>query len=218
MNRFSQIPLPLSYRTAYDREDFLVAPCNEEAVTWIDAYPGWAHSFLLLIGEEGSGKTHLATVFSKNIYLAKDLTLNNIPVLPEKFVVEDIDENADEDILFHLFNYVLQNGRTALLTAKALPLFKKADLKTRISTVPIVKIHAPDDMLMMSLLYKGFKERQVEIEGDVLEYLLKHLDRSFKAIQDLIEKADRLSLSQKKALTIPLIKQALSEMNAEKLL
>ena len=38
MKSFEQLPLLLSYRKAFGRDDFIVARCNEEAVRWIDRY------------------------------------------------------------------------------------------------------------------------------------------------------------------------------------
>ena len=43
-------------RPALGREDFLVAPCNEAAVAWLDRWPDWPGPALVIHGPPGSGK------------------------------------------------------------------------------------------------------------------------------------------------------------------
>ena len=57
-----QLALDLAFRPAMSREDFLVASSNEEAVRQIDRWPDWSAPTLLIVGPEGSGKSHLAEV------------------------------------------------------------------------------------------------------------------------------------------------------------
>src|SRR5215213_7376283 len=61
MNRQLAFELPL--RPAMGREDFLVAPCNEQAVGLIDRWPRWPAPGVILLGPPGSGKSHLAQVW-----------------------------------------------------------------------------------------------------------------------------------------------------------
>src|SRR5664279_33868 len=63
MNIPRQLLLDLSHRTALGRDDFLVAPSNEAAVKLVDDWPDWPAHAVLLVGPEGSGKSHLATVW-----------------------------------------------------------------------------------------------------------------------------------------------------------
>lgn len=60
-----QLVLDLSLRPAYGREDFLVAPSNEEAEAQVCRWPDWPSHALCLIGPRGSGKTHLAHVWKE---------------------------------------------------------------------------------------------------------------------------------------------------------
>ena len=62
-----QIPLDLKSVPAFGREDFFLSACNEFAVHWIEKWPdGWTpFPALVLYGERGSGKTHLAEVWRK---------------------------------------------------------------------------------------------------------------------------------------------------------
>ncbi len=212
-----QIPISLSYRPAFNREDFLVTSCNKEAVVWIDSYPNWGFHCIIIQGGQGSGKTHLASVFSDQIFQAYHLTIDDIPNLPDKFVLEDIDCITDERILFHLFNDTKEKGKMFLMTTRKIPVWSLPDLKSRLSSIPIIPITAPDDVLIMSILYKSFKDRQIQIDTKVLSYLLRHIERSFYTIQRIVMLADNLSLTQKRRLTIPLIKEAMTQLEEEKL-
>ena len=69
-----QLSLNLSYRTAYGREAFWVAPCNNEAVAWIDRYPDWPVPAVFIYGPAGSGKTHLVHLFTDSVFDGRLLT------------------------------------------------------------------------------------------------------------------------------------------------
>ena len=61
-----QLPLLLENRRLLGREDFLVSPCNIEAVEWIDTYPDWyGVNGVVVFGEKSSGKTHISWLFSE---------------------------------------------------------------------------------------------------------------------------------------------------------
>ena len=60
----------------------------------------------------------------------------------------------------------------------------------------------------MNLMIKLFKDKQIIIQHpEILNFILKRVHRSYEKIFLLIEKIDRLSLEQKRQLTIPLIKE-----------
>ncbi len=208
-----QLPLTFSYRPAYGRHDFLVAPCNVEAVKWIDDYLHWTTPVTLLCGESGSGKSHLAAIFSQTridgAALTNDIALN----LPDlKIVVENVDCVSDEEALFHLYNEVVAHNGHLLMTARQVPQFKLPDLQSRLNAVPKIYISMPDEELIYVVLMKTFQDRGLLIEPKVLEYVVLRLPRSFEALQRVIEQADLLSLSRGQKVTIPLMKKALGQV------
>ena len=218
MAKNSQMALPLSYPSPYYKEDFLMAECYREVFRWLNLYPNWYHHMFLILGDAGSGKTHIAKMFTPHIYKAKDLTFDDIIYMPSLCAVEDIDETGvNETLLFHLYNYTAEKNRKVLMTARAMPLWKLPDLKSRMNIVPTGKISLPDDKTLMMLILKELSERQLDIDSDVIEYVLKHTERSFPAVQSFISNITLLSLAQKHKITIPLAKEALFLSNQEKL-
>ena len=213
-----QLILPFAPRLNFRPEDFFVSPCNQEAFLLVRNDVKWPMKMLCIYGEKGCGKTHLAHFFSDNIIKAKDLTLDDIPLFKSKTVLEDIDEIKDETVLFHAFNYAKENDICLLMTAKGTPFFKLPDLQSRIASVVSVKIHAPDDNLIKSILCKLFSDRQIVVDSDVVGYLLTHMERTYETLRLVVEKVDKLSFEKKKKITIPLLKEALSEIQNERLL
>lgn len=211
----SQLPLPLAHRAAVGRDDFLVATCNEAAVAWLDRWPQWPGPALLLIGDPGCGKSHLAHVFASR---TQALVLSGHPGLvidpPQAMasgralVVDDADNGVDETMLFHLYNLAKEWQRSLLLTCKEPPAcwVGLPDLRSRLMAAPAAVIGAPDDGLMAAILGKLFTDRQIRVGEDVITYLLRHMERSYQAAVSLVEAADRESLAQQRPVTVPLIR------------
>lgn len=215
-NKFVQVPLSLPYRKAFGREDFLMSPCNLEAVRWIDKYPDWPVRALLICGERGSGKTHLASIFSDYHLEASQLDDDFLPPLDvKKVVVENVDNLGSEKALFHLYNHLDATGGALLLTALKTPRFALPDLQSRVNAIPKAIIQMPDEELIYAVLIKSFLDRCISVELPVLDYAVKRITRSFSFVQALVEKADMLSLSSGRKITIPVMKEALYEVNQD---
>ncbi len=212
MSDFVQLPLALSYRKAFGREDFMVAPCNHEAVSWVDKWPNWPMHAVLIYGEAGSGKTHLASIFSEYRLDARELTDDFMPFFQKKIVVEHLDELASEIAFFHLFNFVRDLGGSLLLTARQVPEFTLPDLRSRMMAVPKAPIGMPDEAFVLAVLAHAFEERHILVDESVLSYAVRHMSRSFKTIQRVIVAADELSLSAGRKITIPVMREAIEHV------
>ncbi len=217
-----QLAFDLEHRPALGEDDFLIAPCNAEAVAWIDRFPDWPSQALVISGQIGAGKTHLARVFMAKVHAveisSQTLRNNAAPVLPvaAAVVIEDADALADdivaEEALFHLYNQAKEHNTALLLTAKSpasrWPI-KLADLSSRLRTASSIEISGPDDALLAAILVKLFADRQITIDHAVLDYVVPRIERSFAALQEFVAMADKKALEDKRRVTVPLARAVL---------
>lgn len=201
-----QLPLDLVHAPAHSRDDLVVGASNAAAVALVDRWPDWPSPVVVLAGPAGSGKSHLAAVWSEAAGAARlapgQLGREAVeaaglgPVL-----IDDIDAaQLDETGLFHLINAVRQAGTALMLTSRRFPLawgVRLPDLTSRLKAASIVEIEEPDDDLLAAILTKLFADRQVEVEPHVVQYLVRRIERSLSTAIDVVERLDRAALEQK---------------------
>ena len=205
----TQLVLPLETRSASGRADFIVAPGNQQAVTFIDSWPNWPAPAVALYGPPASGKSHLAAVWAERAgaaILNADALEGVIPDGP--LVVENIGARLAEAPLFAL----LERGAPLLLTAQTPPAAWPAvlpDLKSRANALLAFALWAPDDALLTGLALKLFADRQVQVPEVVVARMILNLERSPAAIRDFVARADAAALAAKRPITLSLIKDLL---------
>lgn len=221
-----QIPLDLGCRHAFERSDFQIGVSNRDAVGWIDRWPDWPAPVLVLQGPAASGKSHLAAVWQDKTGAAtinaEELTSAEAFDLFERgpaLVLDSLDpwlgDPAAERTLFHLYNMLKEEQKTMMITMRMSPSgtdFILPDLASRFRAAPSVSIHAPDDMLLASVLIKLFTDRQLTVNNDVISYILPRMERSFLAAKDVVHRADQKALSEKRGISVPLMRKVLAEM------
>lgn len=225
MNSTSQLILEFDHRPAYSGEDFLVAPNNSEAVGWIDRWPGWPAPALCIFGPPGCGKSHLAEVLrSKSEAVMIPLAELKGPYKPppaQTIIIEDIDTQWHSDCeqgLFHLYNDLANQNGHLLFSAACPPsswTIGLPDLKSRMGAAIVAEITPPDDTLIAAVMVKLFQDRQLRLSGDVITYAVSRMERSFASARRLVELSDKITLSEKKRITIPLIKRVLDQLDNE---
>lgn len=222
-----QLPLDLGFRPALGRADFLIAPCNEAAVAWIDRWPGWPAPALTLWGPAGSGKTHLLEVWrARSQAAAIAPQALNSAALPQllgaaRAAAIDEAERADEEALLHLYNMLAERQGHLLLAAREPPArwaIRLADLRSRLLAAPAVAVEAPDDALLGAVLVKLFADRQLRISEDLIAYLLPRIERSFAAAQAIVAALDEAALADQRAITVRLARDLLNQDRSPDLL
>ncbi|MGB1077630.1 MAG: HdaA/DnaA family protein [Bdellovibrionales bacterium] len=222
-SNISQIPLDLGHREAFGREDFLVAPSNAEAVAWIDRWPDWQSHILVLYGPSASGKSHLSAVWAQktgaSFWTAEDIISEKTLSDKQSLVIDRADlligDIEAETKLFHLYNMAKEQQSSLLMTMAVPPSqlsFCIPDLSSRLRSSQAIGIETPDDALLSAVIVKLFSDRQITISPEVLKYILPRMDRSFDAAKRLVEDADKLALSQKKPISIPIMRQVLGNV------
>ena len=64
--------------------------------------------------------------------------------------------------------------------------------------------------MLLNILMKQFTEKQFVINSeDIFQFILKHANRSYENIHNIVNRLDNLSIEKKRQLTIPLVKEIL---------
>ncbi|WP_422366319.1 HdaA/DnaA family protein [Pelagibius sp.] len=227
MKASRQLALDLGHRPALEREDFFVAPSNELAVAWIDRWPDWPARALAIYGPPGSGKTHLCQVWRRSSGAvpvdAEALAEREPPAILGEInacVVEGVapvlaEAPALMERLLHLYNMVLERGGYLLFSDRepparwACPL---PDLHSRLAGMQAVALGEPDEVLVQAVLVKLFADRQLTVSPDIIQYMTPRIERSLDAARRVVASIDGRALAARRSITVPLVREVLSEL------
>jgi chromosomal replication initiation ATPase DnaA len=217
-----QLILDLPHQASFAREDFLPAASNREAINAIDRWPDWPGGMLLLVGPEGSGKSHLAACWAKTAIAAtvqgENLGEENARASRRggALLIEDADRVGDaEERLFHLVNSALQTDTSVLLTARQGPDawgLKIPDILSRLRLAPVVRLDTPDVELTEAVLFKLFSDRQLQVEPRVVAYIATRIERSLGAARRVVAALDREALAKGRRVTRAMASEIMREI------
>ncbi|MGL3827098.1 DNA replication protein [Candidatus Pelagibacter communis] len=220
MTDLNQLIIKFDYEKNFKDEDFYVSTSNKSVFDTINSWPKWEKNFLNIVGDKYSGKTHLINIFLKkfkgfklNAKSLNDENLNEIKIY-ENIILEDLDENIDEKLIYSLFNIIDIDNKYIIATSQK-PItsidFSLVDLKSRTKNFLIQIIDKPDDELLFALILKNLSDRQISIDEKLINFIIKRIDRSYGNISNFIYKIDELSLKKRKPIDFRLIREVLGD-------
>lgn len=215
-----QLAFVLPHAESLTRDNFLEGPANESALSLIESWPDWPNRVMLLVGPEGSGKSHLAAIWAEQAgarsAAAHALDAAAVPgaLATGALVVEDLKPaEFDERAMFHLLNLAREDAAYILITARIPPSayeIELRDLRSRLRAVPVVSLSPPDDLLFRGLIIKFCADRQMSIDETVVSYLATRIERSYSAARKAVELLDtealRLGRPVTRALAVELLR------------
>jgi DnaA-homolog protein len=84
------------------------------------------------------------------------------------------------------------------------------DLRTRLAAGLVVRLSALDDNELKLALAHHARARGLELNDGVLQYLVTRLTRDMGTLTALLDGLDTLSLAEKRAISIPLLRTLIS--------
>jgi chromosomal replication initiation ATPase DnaA len=199
-----QLAFALPHAESLSRDNFFEGPSNFAGLGLVDSWPEWPNRIMLLLGPEGSGKSHLAAIWAQQagarLTSAHALTAAAVPeaLATGALVIEDLNStDFDERALFHVINLSREHQAFILITARVAPStlqIELHDLRSRLRAVPTVSLLPPDDQLFRALIVKFCADRQLAIDESVVSYLASRIERSFAAARRAVELLDSEAL------------------------
>ena len=193
-----QLALPISPPPEPTLENF-VPGANAELLERLRALAAGerTESVLYLWGEPGSGRSHLLGACAR----------------PGLVVVDDVEllDDAAQVALFNAINAARESGGTVLAAGNAPPaqLPLRGDLKSRLAWGLVYQVKPLSDAEKALTLHAEAQRRGLKLSDEVVWYLLTHVRRDLRSLTALLEHIDRASLEQRRAVTLPLVRELL---------
>jgi len=199
-----QLPLDIS-PPAEPTFDNFIAGANAEALERVRALAAGAarEPLVYLWGEPGSGRSHLLRAAAR--------------ANPRLVAADDVEslEPAGQQALFLAINAARDGQAAVLATGSAPPagLAMREDLRTRLGSGLVYQLKPLSDADKALHLRAEAERRGLRLTDEVVWYLLHHLPRDVASLNAVLDLLDRHSLARQRPVTLPLIREALSDKN-----
>jgi DnaA family protein len=174
-----------------------------------------------LWGEPGCGRTHLlrATVAAlhargiASLYAADAKGLHAADATIRALAVDDVQrlDAGGQAAFFKVFNSLRDSHGIVLAAGDAPParLPLRPDVVTRLGWGLVYQIHALSDDEKARALKGHAAARSFDLPDEVIDYLLRHLQRDLPSLISTLGALDRFSLEAKRPITVPLLRELL---------
>lgn len=166
-------------------------------------------SVVYLWGGEGSGRSHLLAA------------TQGAATRPERLVLADDVESLDPAGQIALFSRINEfraagtDGRAGtVLAAGPVPpaqLGLREDLRSRLAWGLVYQVKPLSDADKAAYLREAAARRGMRIPDEVVAWLLSHVRRDLPTLVAILAQLDTYSLSHKRTVTIPLVREALAD-------
>jgi chromosomal replication initiator protein len=197
----------------------------------------------LIFGGVGLGKTHLAHAIGVEIkdkfpektvlYISAEIftqqyiesvkknTRNDFIhfyQLIDVLIIDDVQflsgKAGTQDVFFHIFNYLHQNGKQVILTSDKAPVDMQdieQRLLSRFKWGLSAELHQPDYETRISILRNILYRDGVEMPDEILEYVAKHIKSNVRELEGAIISLIAQSSFNKREINIELAKQVVEK-------
>jgi DnaA family protein len=171
---------------------------------------------LYLWGEAGTGKSHLLAAWAK---LTGATTSTPLPEPPVRWLALDDVQRLDADDQIRLFNLVnaAREGAGRILASGPLPpsqLGLRPDLATRLAQGLVFRLSPLADADKLAALHVRAEAHGLHLPEEVARYLLTHCRRDLPRLLATVDALDTYSLSRKRPVSVPLLKEVLRQFQA----
>jgi DnaA family protein len=230
-----QFYLPVNTSDQVSFETFITGSKNKQLIKSLKEItePLSDMPFLFyLFGEKGSGKSHLLMSLCQTanelqqaaVYIDlqqhNQLTPDILSDLEATSIIcldglEHIASSYEwQEAIFDLINRVNETQQASIVISGREPIASLslilADLKSRLSWGLSYCVETLSDDDKQELIIQRAKYRGMVITPEVAKFLMNHCHRDTHSLMNILDKLDKLSLQQKRILSIHFIKSALS--------
>ncbi len=219
-----QMLLPLDgFKSEYRIADYIVCSCNCLAYNIAMMCGSWYNNRIIVSGESGCGKTHLALIICekfRGIYInwgeiskVSDCFLNaqecGVLVI-DNIICHDLES---ERMLFHIVNTFNERKQNLVLIFGSEQVFLLPDLESRIKSTVTAEIGCIDENFLRIVVMKQLSDKQIIIKNEVFEYLVKNMRRNFTYIKKMIDYIDKYSLELSSEISTSFVKKIFTLLN-----
>ena len=204
---------------------------------------GTSFNPLLVFGGVGLGKTHLAHAIGVEIkdkypertvlYISaekftqqyiesvKKNTRNDFIhfyQLIDVLIIDDVQflsgKSGTQDVFFHIFNHLHQNGKQVILTSDKAPVDMQdieQRLLSRFKWGLSAELQSPDYETRVSIVKNKLYSDGVEMPDDIIDYVAKHIKTNIRELEGAIISLIAQSSFNKKEVTIELAQQVVEK-------